>query len=88
MDYPLAASRRCDSTKAGGIERRVAIGEVRIVENVDERRLDFKTDLFAYREPLSDARVKIEESSAIYAVEWEVAKRTGRGLAQQPWFEC
>ena len=83
MDYPLAAGRGCDSTKAGRIERCVAKGEVCIVENVDERRLDFKTDALAYRESLSNARVKIEEPSAIYAVQREVTKRTGRRLPQQ-----
>lgn len=88
VDYPLAASRGCDSTKAGRVKRCIAIGEVRIVQNVDESRLQFETDTLANRKSLCNARIKIEECPAIQAVQREVAKRAGCGLSQQSGFEC
>ena len=88
VNDPLATSCRSDATKAGRVKRCVAKGEVRIVQNVDERRLDFKADPFTNRESLCGAHVKIEESSSRNAVQWEVAKRAWCRLSQQAGLEC
>ena len=84
----MATLRGGDSTKAGRVKRRITKGEVCVVQNVDERRLYFKTDALANREALSNTRVKIEEPSRIYAVQRKVPKRAGCGLSQQSGFEC
>ncbi len=87
VNHPLVAiNRSCDSTKAGRVKLRVAIGEVCIVENIDERRLDFKVHRLPNREPLCDAHISIEEPAAVQAVHREIAKRTWIRLSQQSWF--
>ena len=88
VDDPLATSRCSNSTKTRRVKRCVAKVEVRIVQNVDERRLDFKADTFADRESFCGAHVKIEVSPRRNAVHWEVAKRAGCRLPQQSWLEC
>ena len=62
VNNPLATSRRCDSTEAGRVKLRVAESEIRIVQNIDERRLDFETDALSNRKSLYSAHVEIEES--------------------------
>ena len=79
MNHPLVASNSsCDSTEAGVVKLRVAIGEVCVVENVDERRLDFKVHGFPNREALDDAHISSEEPPAVEGVHREIAKLASR----------
>ena len=65
VDHPLTTGRPCDSTKAGRVKRRIAKVEVCIVQNVDERRLDFKAHRLPNRESLRSAHVNIEECPGV-----------------------
>ena len=89
VNHPLVAGNgSCDSTEAGRVKLRVAIGEVCVVENVDERRLDFKAHRLANREALGDAHISGEKPTTVEAVHREIAKLASRRRSQQSWFEC
>src|SRR5688572_666541 len=87
VDNPWAPTRACDSTKACRVKLSSTKCEVCIVQNVDERCLQFEADPLANRKSLCNAHVNVVEPPAIHAVHREVAKRTRRGLSQQSGFE-
>ena len=65
VDNAWATTLRRDTAEAGRVKRLTVVDEIRIVENVDERRLEFALDCFSNRDALHEARVHVEETRTI-----------------------
>lgn len=65
VDYPLASACRRDPAEACRVILRIAECEVGIIQNINERCLQFQSDPFANRKSLGKAHVKIEIFPAI-----------------------
>lgn len=88
MDNPGATSGRCDTAKLRTVKLCVAVGEVWLVQDIDKRRLQLKTDAFSNRHSLGKRHIKIEVVAAVQTVLREIPKRAGIRLAQQSGIEC
>ena len=89
VNHPLVTiNSSCDSTEALRIKLRVVVGEVCIVESIDERGLDFKADRLSNREALDDAQVSRKETTTVETVHREIAKLAWRWLTQQSFLDC
>src|SRR4029434_3058400 len=84
VDDAGVATRRGDAAKAGRVEVLCVVDEVRVVEHVDERRLQLQLDPLGDGQALDEARVADEVLRPVERVDGEVAEEARLGRAQNP----
>lgn len=86
VDNARASTLRRDTSEAGRVKGLTVIDEVRVVQDIDERRLQFALDSFSDRDALNETRVDIEEPRSVERVNREVTEGTRSRSAEQTRF--